>query len=120
MNIKFLTMIAFAISVSVSTVSCKSNEQTTRNNNTQRNSNQRQGQRLSVDEVFKMMDVNKDNKLSKAEVKGPLANDFASIDTNDDGFITKTELSNAPEPENNRQGGGQGQGGGQRGGGGMR
>jgi Ca2+-binding EF-hand superfamily protein len=48
------------------------------------------------------MDTNEDGKLSKDEVKGPLANDFSKIDTNNDGFISKKELEKAPKP---RQGG---------------
>ena len=45
------------------------------------------------------MDSNKDNKLSKKEVKGPLKDDFSKVDTNKDGFITKEELKKAPKPE---------------------
>ena len=51
-----------------------------------------QRQRLSVSELFKQLDTNKDDKLSKEEVKGPLADDFSKIDINKDGFITKEEL----------------------------
>jgi Ca2+-binding EF-hand superfamily protein len=45
--------------------------------------------RPSIEELFKHMDANKDGKLSIKEVKGPLAQDFAKIDLNEDGFITK-------------------------------
>ncbi len=54
----------------------------------------------STEELIKMMDSNKDGKLSVKEVKGPLKNDFSKIDTNKDGFITKAELDKAPKPEN--------------------
>ncbi|WP_339662607.1 EF-hand domain-containing protein, partial [uncultured Polaribacter sp.] len=30
---------------------------------------------------------------------GPLAESFSKIDTNEDGFISKEELKNAPKPE---------------------
>ncbi|MQP24233.1 EF-hand domain-containing protein [Flavobacterium sp. LMO8] len=53
----------------------------------------------TVDELFTQMDSNKDAKLSKKEVKGPLKDDFSKIDTNKDGFITKEELKKAPKPE---------------------
>ena len=56
----------------------------------------------STSEIFKQMDVNEDNLLSKKEVKGPLKNDFESVDSNKDGFISRTELDNGPKPE--RQG----------------
>ena len=63
----------------------------------------------TVDEIFTQMDSNKDNKLSKKEVKGPLKDDFSKVDTNKDGFITKEELKKAPKPERkgppNRDGG---------------
>ncbi len=52
----------------------------------------------SMEKVFEM-DTNKDGKLSKAEVKGPLLNDFSKIDTNADGFISKEELEKAPKPQ---------------------
>lgn len=52
----------------------------------------------SIDELFKM-DVNQDSKLSKSEVEGPIQRDFAKIDSDGDGFITRTELENAPKPQ---------------------
>ena len=57
-------------------------------------------------ELMTKMDANKDGKLSKDEVKGPLSNDFDKIDTNEDGYISLEELNNAPKPERggNRQG----------------
>ena len=72
-------------------VSCSSSKKTTASNG------QPNGGPLSTDELFIQMDSNKDGKLSKAEVKGPLANDFAKIDTNNDEFITKAELNKAPK-----------------------
>lgn len=53
----------------------------------------------TIAELFSQMDANKDGKLSKKEVKGPLKDDFAKIDTNKDGFLTKEELEKAPKPE---------------------
>lgn len=69
---------------------------------------QRPGQRQApptVDQLFAEMDTNKDNKLSKEEVKGPLANDFSKIDTNKDDFISREEMNKAPKPQQgNRRG----------------
>ena len=45
------------------------------------------------------MDTNKDNKLSKSEIKGPLKNDFSKADLNKDGFITKEEFDKMPKPK---------------------
>lgn len=46
----------------------------------------------SSDELLEMMDDNKDGKLSKAEVKGPLKDQFSLVDINKDGYISKEEL----------------------------
>ncbi|UQD57691.1 EF-hand domain-containing protein [Flavobacterium sp. K5-23] len=56
----------------------------------------------TVEELFKQMDANKDGKLSKEEIKGPLKDDFAKVDLNKDGFITREELKKAPKPEDRR------------------
>jgi Ca2+-binding EF-hand superfamily protein len=50
-------------------------------------------------QLLEEMDANKDGKLAKSEVKGPLKNDFAKIDTDEDGYISEKELENAPKPE---------------------
>ena len=50
-------------------------------------------------ELLKQMDKNEDGKLSEAEVKGPLKDDFKKIDTNEDGFLTIEELEKAPKPK---------------------
>lgn len=47
-------------------------------------------------ELLTEMDTNKDGKLSKAEVKGPIQKDFDTIDSNNDGFIVKSEFESAP------------------------
>ena len=45
------------------------------------------------------MDANEDGKLSKKEVKGPIKDDFDTIDADEDGFITEEELKKAPKPK---------------------
>ena len=52
-------------------------------------------------QLLKEMDNNEDGKLAKAELKGPLKDSFAKIDTDEDGFISKKEFEKAPKP--NRQ-----------------
>lgn len=61
-----------------------------------------QGERPSSMNIIKQMDTNNDGKLSKAEVKGPLADDFSKIDANDDGYLTKEELKNATQTKGQR------------------
>ena len=47
----------------------------------------------STAQLLEMMDQDGDQKISKAEAKGPLQNDFARLDVNGDGQLTKEELS---------------------------
>lgn len=49
-------------------------------------------------DLMTQMDKNKDGKLSKSEIKGPLREQFSKIDLNADGFISKEELQKAPRP----------------------
>ncbi|MGS0524983.1 hypothetical protein ACU8V7_07015 [Zobellia nedashkovskayae] len=49
------------------------------------------------------MDANEEGKLSKDELKGPIKNDFATIDTDEDGFLSLEELKNAPKPKRGKK-----------------
>jgi Ca2+-binding EF-hand superfamily protein len=80
------------IMMAITISSCSSSKKTINNNDNM----------PSVDEIFSKMDANKDGKLSKEEVRGPLQNDFAKIDTDGDGFISKEELNKAPKPKGQR------------------
>lgn len=55
--------------------------------------------RPSTSKIMKEFDADGDGKLSVTEVQGPLADDFSSIDSDSDGYVTKTELENAPRRE---------------------
>ena len=69
----------------------------------QQSKNKKRDTPPSVEELMKM-DANKDGKLSKAEVKGPLAKKFPKMDLNSDGFLTKDELEKAPQkPARNKK-----------------
>ena len=56
-------------------------------------------ERPSIDQIFKDLDTNEDSKISLDEAKGPLQRDFTKVDLNEDGFITKQELEEAPKPK---------------------
>ena len=53
----------------------------------------------SIEKIFQDLDTDKDEKISLKEAKGPLQKDFSTVDTNEDGFITKEELKKAPKPK---------------------
>ena len=57
----------------------------------------------SIENLFKKMDTDKDGKLSKAEVKGPLKEDFDKVDANEDGYLSKEEIEKAPKPKRRKQ-----------------
>lgn len=109
---KQISTLAIAVLL-IGFTSCNSTSSTTTsdtNNRPQRtegeNKTRQRGERPDTTQLLAEMDANKDGKLSKDEVKGPLLEQFAKIDTNDDDFISKEELENAPKPERR---GGQGQ-----------
>ena len=86
-------------------ISCASNKETAQNAKAtppERNINQK-GDHVS--RLLEEFDSNNDGRLAKREVKGPLLENFAKIDTDQNGFLSKEELRNAPKP-NNRQGSG--------------
>ena len=49
--------------------------------------------------LLQEMDKNEDGKLAKSELKGPLKDDFAKIDTDEDGLISEAEFKKAPKPK---------------------
>ena len=53
----------------------------------------------SFTQLLAQMDTNKDSKLSSSEVKGPLKENFSTVDANGDGYITETEFNKAPKPK---------------------
>lgn len=77
-------------------LSCKPNNKKIQENNKE--------QRPSTTQILKELDSDMDGKLSNIEVRGPLAEDFLKIDTNNDGFLSEKELENAPKPQKNEQG----------------
>lgn len=91
---KQIIIVAFVMAL---TTGCSQNATSTNRNAEGRPPQGERGGPPSIDEIFKM-DANKDGKLSKDEIKGPLQRDFAKIDTNEDGFISREELENAPKP----------------------
>ncbi|CAM3516454.1 EF-hand domain-containing protein [Flavobacterium gelidilacus] len=91
--------------VALAMFSCNSTKETTQE--TSRTANTQEKGRPNPETMFAEMDTNKDGKLSKDEVKGPLSEKFSEIDSNSDGYISKEELKNMPKPERGGQGGGQ-------------
>lgn len=64
------------------------------------NQQERTGQKpRAAAQMIEKMDTNKDGKLSKTEIKGPLKDDFDTLDKDRDGFLSEEELKDAPKPK---------------------
>ncbi len=62
------------------------------------------GKRPSAKQLIKMMDADKDGKISEDEARGPLLEMFAKIDANEDGFLTAKEIRKAAPKQQQRGG----------------
>jgi len=82
------------IAITSMTVACSAQSSEARNNQTPQ-----KGGPPTFSQLLAEMDANKDGKLAKSEVKGRLANDFAKIDTDNDGLISESEHQAAPRPK---------------------
>ncbi|MGJ8593556.1 MAG: YHYH protein [Aquaticitalea sp.] len=76
-------------------MSCKSNQE-------KKEQQEPNGQRPSSAQLISEMDSDEDGKLSKNEVRGPIADDFMTIDSDNDGFLTIEELNEAEKKQGNR------------------
>lgn len=94
---KQIKLVLVIMGLSLTVVSCKTKKEAVNPDRPSSSERGRKG-RPNMEEVFKM-DTNKDGKLSKSEVKGPLLRDFDKIDTSGDGLISKEELEKAPKPQ---------------------
>ena len=65
----------------------------------QSNNDRQQKEPPTYAKLLEEMDANEDGKLSKAELKGPLKDDFNKIDADEDGFISEEEFKKAPKPK---------------------
>lgn len=85
-------LILFAFTI---LISCKSNQ-------VKKEEQEPNGQRPSSAQIISELDSNEDGKLSQSEVKGPIAEDFTNIDSNNDGFLTIEELHKTEKNQGNR------------------
>ncbi|CAZ97467.1 YHYH protein [Zobellia galactanivorans] len=76
-------------------ISCKSNQE-------KKEQQEPNKQKPSSTQIISELDSNEDGKLSKSEVKGPIADDFTNIDSNNDGFLTLEELNKAEKNQEHR------------------
>lgn len=58
--------------------------------------------RPSTDEIFEMMDADKNGLLAKLELRGPIREAFSVIDIDKDGFLSKEELELIPKGRKGR------------------
>lgn len=105
-NFKLLSyVVVFTIAVSCKSQQQKADENVdstperteTRTQQGEENQQEERGVLPSADILIRSMDVDGDGKLSRTEYRGRLAERFDDLDTDSDGFITKTELENAPK-----------------------
>jgi ribonuclease BN (tRNA processing enzyme) len=80
------------INTKITTPQTKKTTTQNRQKPTQRNNNSNNTP-PSFSELLTKMDVNKDQKLSKSEVKGKLKENFDQRDKNGDGYLTEDEMS---------------------------
>ncbi|MEL7270890.1 MAG: EF-hand domain-containing protein [Bacteroidota bacterium] len=69
----------------------------------QQDENRRPDGPPSIEQLMEDLDADGDERLSKKEVKGPLKRDFAKLDLDEDGYLTKEELEKAPKPKRRGQ-----------------
>lgn len=62
-----------------------------------------QNDRPTPANLIEEMDANRDDRISTTEAKGPLQEDFSNLDTDNDGFLTTTELSDLKPPQRPEQ-----------------
>ena len=86
-------------------MSCNSSKDATAASESTENRSRDRGQRpggegrRDMEKMFTEMDANNDGRLAKLEVKGRLLENFDSIDTDGNGYISKEEMKNAPKPK---------------------
>jgi hypothetical protein len=94
--------IAAAICLSVIAFACTSTKTIAQNqepSHQKREGRPPQGEKPKFADLLTKMDKDKNGKLSKSEIEGPLKNDFEKIDANKDGFITEAEFKKAGPPK---------------------
>jgi len=69
----------------------------------EKDGNRPEGGPPSIENLFKQMDADKDGKLSKTEIKGPLKDNFDKVDANNDGYLSREEIEKAPKPKRKGQ-----------------
>jgi hypothetical protein len=94
--------IAAAICLSVMAFACTSTKTIAHNqepSHQKREGRPPQSEKPKFADLLTKMDKDKNGKLSKSEIEGPLKNDFEKIDANKDGFITEAEFKKAGPPK---------------------
>jgi len=106
---KFISLASILILLTMTNTSCvsakKDKSSTTTQTTSRANDRHNGGDRPEppkFSELLKKMDINKDDKLSQAEVDDRLKRDFSKIDKNNDGFLTEDEMTGPPQRRGRR------------------
>lgn len=103
MTIKNILLASFVACILIGSASCRSKRTVVNNSNNTNNRQDPNGQRRTPAQMIAQMDANKDGRLALAETKGRLRENFSTIDTDNNGFISLQELKAAPRPPRDSQ-----------------
>ena len=101
---KILTSLAVILLIGACTQKTQSTVQSTANKTESRSADRsKRGGPPSFSKMLEKMDSNQDGQISASEVQGRLKDNFTTIDADGDGYITETEMQNAPRPERRKK-----------------
>ena len=105
---KKLLIATTSLMLTVGSTSCKSSKDSTEDQwaSERSTTEKRMGERadrMSPEDLFATLDLDKSGTLIKSEVKGRLAEQFDKVDTDGDGSLSLEEVKNMPKPQGGKR-----------------